>query len=92
MNKSRNDSEENENESYDVAYIGILSFLWSVPCRCRLGFWLVGSFFGHTLFNFSDFDWEVYYRVGSTHSPGFGFTIAYWQSRLEIVYPVCFLS
>jgi len=32
----------------------------------------VGSFFGHTLFNFLDFDWEVYYGVGSTHSPRFG--------------------
>jgi len=28
------DSEENESESYDIAaYIGILSFLWGVPCR-----------------------------------------------------------
>jgi len=35
----------------------------------------VRSFFGHTLFNFSDFDWEVCYGVGSTHNPGFGFTI-----------------
>jgi len=61
-----------------------------------LGFWLVGSFLGiHFLislilirFNFSD--WEVCYGVGSTHSPEFGFTITYWQSRLEIVYPVYF--
>jgi len=34
MSKSLNDSEKNEGESYDVAtYIGILSFLWGVPCR-----------------------------------------------------------
>jgi len=33
MTQKRN-SEKNESESYDVAvYIGILSFLWSVPCR-----------------------------------------------------------
>jgi len=31
----------------------------------------VKFFFGYTLFNFSDFDWEIYYGVGSTHSPGF---------------------
>jgi len=39
MNQQRisnsDDSEENESESYDIAAhsIGILSFLWSVPCR-----------------------------------------------------------
>jgi len=57
-----------------------------------LGFWLVGPLLGGTLFNFSNFDWKVCHGIGSTHSPGFGFTIAYWQSRLEIVHPVCFLS
>jgi len=31
----------------------------------------VGSFFGHTLFSFLDFDWKTYYGVGSTQSPGF---------------------
>jgi len=46
----------------------------------------VGPFFGHTLSNFLDFDWEVYYGVSSTHSPGFG------KVELEIVYSVGFLS
>jgi len=32
----------------------------------------VGPFFGHTLSNFLDSDWEVYYGVSSSHSPGFG--------------------
>jgi len=31
----------------------------------------MGFFSGDTLFNFSDFDWEVCYGVGSTHSPDF---------------------
>jgi len=53
---------------------------------------LVGGIFAEdTLFNFSSFDWEVCHGIGSTHSSGFGFTIAYRQNRLEIV-PVCFLS
>jgi len=91
INPSRK-QEKNESESYGVAaYIEILSFLWDVPC------WWVrilvsGIFFGDTLFNFSDFDWEVCHGVGSTYNPGFNSTIACWQSRLEIVYPVCFLS
>jgi len=70
----------------------MLSFLWDVPCG-GLRFWLVESLFGDTLFKLSNFwDWEVCYGVGSTHRPGFGFTIACWQTRLEFVYPVCFLS
>jgi len=60
-----------------------------LPCqlvRILIG----GTLFGNTPSNFSDFDWEDCYRVGSTHSPRFGFIIPYWQSRLEIVYPVYF--
>jgi len=66
--------------------------LWGVPCR--LDRILVGGipFWIYTLFNFLNFDWEVCYGVASIHSSGIGFTIAYWQSRLEIVYSVCFLS
>jgi len=79
---------ENESDSYDAAaYIGIFSLLWGVPCwsaRILVG----GIFLGHILFNFSGFNWKICYGVGSTHNSGFGFTIAYWQSRLEIVY-VC---
>jgi len=66
--------------------------MWDVPCWSdRI---LVGgiSFWAYTLFNFLNFDWQVCYGVASIHSPGFGFTIAYWQSRLEFVYSVCFLS
>jgi len=53
----------------------------------------MGSLLGiFTLFNFSDFDWEVCHGISSTHSPGFDFIIAYWQGKLEIIHPVCFLS
>jgi len=59
------------------AYIGTLSFLWDVAYQ-----WILvgGIFTGGTSFNFSNFDWEVCHGVGSTHSPGFSFTIAYWQT------------
>jgi len=81
---------KNESEYYDVAtYIGLLSFLWNVPCRL-VRILVGGILFGDTLPNFSDFDWEDCYGVDSTHSPRFGFIIPYWQSRLEIVYPVYF--
>jgi len=65
MTQKRN-SEKNKSEFYDIAvYIGILSFLWAMPCQ-PVRIWLVRYFFGHTLFNFLDFDWEVYYGVRST--------------------------
>jgi len=69
------ENKKNESESYRVAaYIGILFFLWDVPCR-----WvLVGGIFSRdTLFNFSNFDWEVCHGVSSNHNISFGFTIVH---------------
>jgi len=89
--ESRKRKRKNESESYSVAaYTGIPSFLWNAPCRwIRI---LVGGIFSEDiLFNFSNIDWEICHEVGSTHS----FKVllfAYWQSRLEIVHSVCFLS
>jgi len=77
VNTSPDKSEKKMRERKRIgvaAYIGIFSFLWDVPCQW-VRILVSGILSGDTLFNFSNFDWVVCHKVGSTHSPSFGFIL-----------------